>query len=162
MGRIDWNLADGGDKEDVQVISSAIGGAPDRLLLSIGRLVCAWGLFEGSLEDRIDGLRMAAGEIRAVGNRSRPSMARRFAELRAVVAMRDRRNVDALTEIAGIESEIQRIDSIRMMVTEGFQASDGDGLLCRDGKNRTVRFALEGLDKETDMLGTLRVRLATI
>jgi len=162
MGRIDWNLADGGDTEDVQAIFSSGPCAQDRLLLSIGRLVCAWGLFEGSLEDRIDRLRMAAGEIRAVGNRSRPSMARRFAELRAVVAMRDRRNADALTEIAGIESEIQRIDSIRMMVTEGFQAADGDGLLCRDGKNRTVRFALEGLDGEAATLDRLRGKLASI
>ncbi|MBJ7379008.1 MAG: hypothetical protein JHC60_19655, partial [Sphingobium sp.] len=67
------------------------------LLCAVGRLVCAWTMLEQSLEAKIGLLRDAMGDVRTVGARTRPSMAKLMTELRTMVAMRDRRNASALT-----------------------------------------------------------------
>lgn len=157
MGRIDWTLAIGEEEE-----SASMTRAQDEALVAIGKLVCAWGLFEGALEERIAALRTAAGEVRAVGNRTRPGMSRRFAELRAVIAMRDRRNAEALNEIAIIEGEIQRVDTLRLMIVEGFHGRDGDALICRDGKNRPMTVGIAQIGREAEVLDRLREKIAVI
>lgn len=65
------------------------------LLCAVGRLVCAWTMLEQSLETKIGLMREKMGDVRTVGARTRPSMAKLMTELRTMVAMRDRRNASA-------------------------------------------------------------------
>src|SRR3990167_9417615 len=100
------------------------------LLCAVGRLVCAWTMLEQSLEAKIGLLREAMGDIRTVGARTRPSMAKLMTELRTMVAMRDRRNASALTEISAIERDMQRIDRFRSLIINGFQQPAEGGFTC--------------------------------
>lgn len=164
------------DEGDGSVIMSRIKPSPleqrsgpdDTLLCTIGRLIYAWGTLETQLEQKILQLRQTAGDIRIVGARTRPTMAKMLAELRAIISMRNRRNNTQLAEIAGIERTIQMIDKFRMLVIQGFQVP-GDGLgsadralLCRDAKNNVISVSLAELDGEIARLDDCRERLLAL
>jgi len=134
----------------------------EALLRAIGRLICAWGRMECDLDRKIVAMRATAGDVRIVGSRTRPGMARMFAELRAIVSMRDKRGATALNEIAEIERTVQRLDRFRMLVIEGFTAADDDGFLVRDGKNMLVHISAEQLARDTAELESLGVRLMAL
>jgi len=132
------------------------------LLCSIGRLVCAWTMLEQSLVAKIALMRGETGDVRTVGSRTRPTMAKLVTELRTMVAMRDRRNASALTEIAEIECDMQRIDRFRGLIIQGFQRPEPGGFICRDVRNNLVHVSFEQLDQETDALDALASRLLEI
>ena len=140
----------------------------DILLCSVGRLVFAWGTLETQLEQKIADLRKAAGEIRSAMTRTKPTMAKMLAELRAIVSMRCRRDNVQLIEIAEIERAIQQIDKFRMLVIQGFQIEgEGGGMerplfLCRDAKNNVIGISLEELDGEISRLDACRERLLAL
>ncbi|WP_298400067.1 hypothetical protein [Sphingobium sp.] len=132
------------------------------LLCSVGRLVCAWTMLEQSLEAKIGMLREAMGDVRTVGARTRPTMTKLMTELRTMVSMRDRRNASALTEISGIERDMQRIDRFRALIIQGFQHPEPGGFTCRDGRNNIQHVALEQLETEIEALETVANRLLAV
>jgi hypothetical protein len=132
------------------------------LLCAVGRLVCAWTMLEQSLEAKIAMMREAMGDIRTVGSRLRPGMAKLMTELRTMVAMRDRRNASALTEIADIERDMQRIDRFRALIIQGFQEPEPGGFACRDGRNNRQHVSLDQLEAEIDALETVANRLLSV
>ncbi len=134
----------------------------DDLLCGVGRLVCAWGLFEQRLEAKIAQLREAAGDVRTIGARTKPTMAKLMGELRAMLSMRDRRNAAILTEIAGIERDIQRIDRFRGLVVSGFYGTDANGFTCRDGKNVIQAISFAQLAGEIAQLERIGDRLSAL
>lgn len=132
------------------------------LLCGVGRLVCAWTMLEQSLEAKILLMREAMGDVRTVGARTRPSMAKLMTELRTMVAMRDRRNASALTEIAEIERDMQRIDRFRALIIQGFHQPADGGFTCRDGRNNLQTISLDQLNHEIATLETLANRLLAV
>lgn len=132
------------------------------LLCAIGRLVCAWSMLEQSLEVRLAELRETLGDVRTVGARTRPTMTKLMTELRTSIAMRDRRNAGALTEIAEVERDLQRIDRFRALIMGGFQQPADDGFLCRDLRNNVQHVSLEQLENEILALEQVAHRLLTI
>lgn len=132
------------------------------LLCAVGRLVCAWTMLEQSLEAKIGLLRDAMGDVRTVGARTRPSMAKLMTELRTMVAMRDRRNASALTEISAIERDIQRIDRFRALIIQGFHQPEPGGFTCRDSRNTIQHVALDHLDGEIAALEGVASRLLAL
>lgn len=132
------------------------------LLCAIGRLVCAWTMLEQSLEAKIGLLRDAMGDVRTVGARTRPSMAKLMTELRTMVAMRDRRNASALTEISAIERDMQRIDRFRALIIQGFHQPEPGGFTCRDSRNTIQHVAFEHLDGEIAALEGVANRLLAV
>lgn len=132
------------------------------LLCAVGRLVCAWTMLEQSLEAKIAMMREAMGDVRVVGTRTRPGMAKLMTEMRTMVAMRDRRNASALTEIAGIERDMQRIDRFRSLIIGGFQQPAPGGFTCRDARNNHLHVSLEQLEAETMALETVAQRLLAV
>ncbi|CCW16858.1 hypothetical protein EBBID32_11960 [Sphingobium indicum BiD32] len=132
------------------------------LLCAIGRLVCAWTMLEQSLETKIGLMREKMGDIRTVGARTRPSMAKLMTELRTMVAMRDRRNASALTEIAAIERDMQRIDRFRALIIQGFHQPQPGGFICRDQRNIHQFVTFEQLDHEICDLETVANRLLAV
>lgn len=145
-------------------MSRVSGYAPEdaALLCGVGRLVCAWTMLEQSLEAKIGRLREAMGDIRTVGARTRPTMAKLMTELRTMVAMRDRRNAAALTEIADIERDMQRIDRFRALIIQGFHQPQPGGFTCRDQRNTHQFVTLEQLDREISALETVAERLLAV
>lgn len=133
-----------------------------RLLCGLGRIICAWGRLEQRLEAKIADLRAATGEVRTLGSRTKPSIARLMGELRAMISMRDRRNASALKEIAHIESDIQRIDRFRGLVLAGFVTPEERGFACRDAKNNLLHVSIDQLDGETRRLDTLGERVLAL
>lgn len=129
------------------------------LLCSVGRLVCAWTVLEQSLECKIGLMRDAMGDVRTVGARIRPAMPKLMTELRTMVAMRDRRNASALTEISDIERDIQRIDRFRALLIQGFQQPEPGGFACRDSRNTVHHVSLDQLDGEIAALEVVANRL---
>lgn len=153
----------------VQLVSDVNGKAmsdyaPEdaALLCAVGRLVCAWTMLEQSLEAKIGLLRDAMGDIRTVGARTRPSMAKLMTELRTMVAMRDRRNASALTEISAIERDIQRIDRFRALIIQGFHQPEPGGFTCRDSRNTIQHVAFDHLDAEIAALESVASRLLAV
>lgn len=140
----------------------------DDLFCGVGQLVFAWGMLEAQLEQKITDLRRAAGDVRSATARTKPTMARMLAELRAIISMRCRRDNVQLDEIAEIERTIQQIDKFRMLVIQGFQiAGDATGknerpFLCRDAKNNIIGISLEELDREISRLDACRERLLAL
>ncbi len=132
------------------------------LLCAVGRLVCAWTMLEQSLEAKIGLMRDAMGDVRTVGARTRPSMTKLMTELRTMVAMRDRRNAAALTEISDIERDMQRIDRFRALIIQGFKQPEEGGFSCRDQRNNMQFVALEQLDTEIASLETVANRLLAV
>jgi hypothetical protein len=153
----------------VQLVSDVNGKtvsdyAPEdaALLCAVGRLVCAWTMLEQSLEAKIGLLRDAMGDVRTVGARTRPSMAKLMTELRTMVAMRDRRNASALTEISAIERDIQRIDRFRALIIQGFHQPEPGGFTCRDSRNTIQHVAFDHLDAEIVALEGVAGRLLAV
>ncbi|WP_176400201.1 hypothetical protein [Sphingobium sp. Z007] len=153
----------------VQLVSDVSGKAvsdyaPEdaALLCAVGRLVCAWTMLEQSLEAKIGQLRDAMGDVRTVGARTRPSMAKLMTELRTMVAMRDRRNASALTEISAIERDIQRIDRFRALIIQGFHQPEPGGFTCRDSRNTIQHVAFDHLDGEIAALEAVASRLLAV
>jgi hypothetical protein len=140
----------------------------DGLLRGVGQLVFAWGTLEAQLEQKIADLRSAAGEIRSAMTRTKPTMAKMLAELRAIVSMRCRRDNVQLIEIAEIERAIQQIDKFRTLVIQGFQVTDEGGrsnerlFLCRDAKNNVIGISLGELESEISRLDACRERLLAL
>jgi hypothetical protein len=132
------------------------------LLCGVGRLVCAWSMLEQSLEAKIGMLREGMGDVRTVGARTRPSMAKLMTELRTMVAMRDRRNASALHEIAAIERDMQRIDRFRALIVSGFQEPEPGGFACRDGRNNRLHVSLDHLDGEITAIEDVGNRLLAV
>lgn len=132
------------------------------LLCAVGRLVCAWTMLEQSLEAKIAMMREAMGDVRTVGTRTRPAMAKLMAELRTMVAMRDRRNAAALSEISAIERDMQRIDRFRSLIIGGFQQPAPGGFICRDARNNHMHVSLDHLDAEIASLETVAQRLLAV
>lgn len=145
-------------------VKAVSGYAPEdaALLCGVGRLVCAWTMLEQSLEAKIGLLREGMGDVRVVGARTRPSMAKLMTELRTMVAMRDRRNASALTEISAIERDMQRIDRFRALIIQGFHQPEEGGFTCRDGRNNIQHVAFEQLDGEITALESVASRLLAV
>jgi hypothetical protein len=132
------------------------------VMYGVGRLICAWGSLEQGLEQKLSALRQAAGDIRSAGTRNKPGMGRLIAELRAMVSMRDRRNGDALTQIAEIERDIQRIDRFRGLIISGFGGQEPGGFSCRDQKNNLLHVSMKQLDTEIVQLEYISERLLAL
>lgn len=132
------------------------------LLCAVGRLVCAWTMLEQSLEAKVGMMREAMGDVRTVGARTRPGMAKLLTEIRTMVAMRDRRNVGALMEISYIERDMQRIDRFRSLIIGGFQQPAPGGFTCRDARNNQTHVSLEQLDAEIGSLEMVAQRLLAV
>jgi len=133
-----------------------------RLLCGLGRIICAWGRLEQRLEAKIADLRAATGDVRTLGSRTKPGIARLMGELRAMISMRDRRNAAALKEIAHIEGDIQRIDRFRGLVLTGFVTPEEHGFACRDAKNNLVHVSIDQLDGETRRLDAIGERVLAL
>lgn len=134
----------------------------DHVVRAVGSLVCSWGSLERTTMDKLTAMRLAAGDVRLVGGRMRPGMARLLAELRALVSMRDRHDKQGLVVIADLENHIQRIAQFHLLVISGFQASEADVLLCRDSKNSERRISLADVEREIAMIETIKERLSAI
>jgi hypothetical protein len=132
------------------------------LMYGVGRLICAWGTLEQNLEQKLCALRQAAGDVRTTGLRTRPGMSRLIAELRAMISMRDRRNVEALGQIDEIERDIQRIDRFRGLIVSGFEIPHQGGFSCRDQKNNVFHVSGEQLDGEIVQLEHIGERLLSL
>lgn len=132
------------------------------LLCGVGRLICAWTMLEQSLEAKVAMMREAMGDVRTVGARTRPGMTKLMTELRTMVAMRDRRNAGALTEISDIERDMQRIDRFRSLIIGGFQQPAPGGFTCRDARNNQTHISLEQLDGEIASLEGVARRLLAV
>lgn len=129
---------------------------------AIGQLVCSWGSLERATMDKLTALRTAAGDVRMVGSRSKPGMARLLAELRTLITMRDRHEKQGLVVLADIENHIQRITQFHLLVIEGFQAAEGDILYCRDAKNVERRVSIADLEKEIADIDEIKARIHAI
>ncbi len=138
---------------------NGLNALDDDLLCGVGRLICAWGVLEQRLEQKIGMLREAAGDVRTLGSRTRPGMAKLFGELRAMVSIRDRRNATVLSDIAALERDLQRIDRFRGLIVSGFQGAEPDGFGCRDQKNAHVHVSFDQLSAEITLLGLIGDRL---
>jgi hypothetical protein len=132
------------------------------LMYGVGRLICAWGALEQGLEQKLCALREAAGDVRNTSMRTKPGMARLMAELRAMISMRDRRDVSALSQITDIERVIQRIDRFRGLIVTGFGAPEPGGFSCRDQKNTELHVSMEQLDSEIAQLENISERLIAL
>jgi hypothetical protein len=134
----------------------------DAVALGIGHLVCSWGELEQSLMAKLAAMRVAAGDVRIVGARSKPGVSRLLAELRALISMRDRHDKTALADISEIERLIQRIGQLRLLVVEGFEKPEHDAFVCRDTKNVEHRIGLAHLAQEIAEIDAIRERLARL
>lgn len=137
-------------------------GADDAVVRAVGALVCSWGSLEHVTMEKLGAMRLAAGDVRLVGGRMRPGMARLLAELRALVSMRDRHDKQGLVVIADIENHIQRIAQFHLLVISGFQSAEADVLLCRDAKNSERRVTLADVEREIAMIENIKHRLMAI
>lgn len=129
---------------------------------AIGQLVLAWGLLEQSTAEKLTAMRHSFGDVRAVGGRARPTIPKLLAELRALVAMRDRHDKQALTTIAEIDGILQRIAQFRLLVVDGGQAIEGGALVCRDIKNGAHVVPVTLLAQETNRLAEIRERIEAL
>jgi len=133
-----------------------------RVLEAIGELVLLWGQLEQATAEKLATMRQAFGDVRIVGGRTRPTMQKLLAELRALVAMRDRHDKQVLAVIAEIDGALQRTAQFRLLVLEGTQDCDGDAVTCHDLKNTPHRVTLEDLQRETAQLNRIRSQIAAL
>ncbi len=134
----------------------------DHVVRAVGSLVCSWGSLERTTMDKLTSMRLAAGDVRLVGGRMRPGIARLLAELRALVSMRDRHDKQGLVVIAELENHIQRIEQFHLLVISGFQAVEADMLVCRDSKNTERHISLADVEREIAMIETIKQRMHAI
>lgn len=158
----DVRQATEGKRPDLHEVDYEVLRTDDRVIRAIGALVCTWGSMECATMEKVVELRLAAGDVRVVGGRNRPGMSRLLAELRALIAMRDRRDKQALVVIADIENHIQRIAQFHLLVISGFQAADNDVLLCRDSKNAERRITLADVEHEINAIEAIKERLRAL
>jgi hypothetical protein len=137
-------------------------GVDDAVVRAVGSLVCSWGSLEHVTMEKLGAMRLAAGDVRLVGGRMRPGMARLLAELRALVSMRDRHDKEGLIVIADLENHIQRIAQFHLLVISGFQSAEADILLCRDAKNAERRISLSDVEREIEAIEMIKTRLMAI
>ncbi|MET0241803.1 MAG: hypothetical protein ABW184_18070 [Sphingobium sp.] len=137
-------------------------GTNDAAIRAVGALVCGWGGLERATTQKLSAMRLAAGDVRLVGGRIRPGVARLLAELRAHVSMRDRHDKQALVVIADLENHIQRIAQFHQLVVSGFQVAEGNILLCHDAKNAERRISLDEMEREIAAIESITARLAAI
>lgn len=139
------------------------GAAPNRQVLeAIGELVLAWGRLEQTTAEKLASMRQAFGDVRIVGGRTRPTMQRLLAELRALVAMRDRHDKQVLTVIAEIDGALQRTAQFRVLVIDGTQSCEGDAVICHDLKNSPHRVTQADLQRETVQLNRIRSQITAL
>lgn len=129
---------------------------------AIGRLVLSWGQLEHSTAEKLAAMRHSFGDVRAVGGRARPTIQKLLAELRALVAMRDRHDKQALTVIAEIDGALQRLAQFRLLIVEGGQAIEGEALICRDLKNGPHLVAVSLIEQETARIREITERIETL
>ncbi|MBT2188528.1 hypothetical protein [Sphingobium nicotianae] len=141
--------------------SCADGDVSNRPLLeAIGGLILAWGRLERTTAEKLAVMRESFGDVRAVGGRTRPTMQKLLAELRALVAMRDRHDKQVLTVIADIDGTLQRTAQFRLLLVDGTQDVQADGVECRDLKNSLVRLSAEEIARETAQLERIREQIS--
>lgn len=160
------------DQAAVQEQPDLFPGAPSPLaadpiarrvtLEAMGRFILSWGRLELTTAEKLTAMRHSFGDVRVVGGRVRPTIQKLLAELRALVAMRDRHDKQVLTVIAEIDGTLQRTAQFRMLVLEGAQGVDGDMLLCRDIKNGLHEVSPEDLARETAQLDRIRCQIAML
>jgi hypothetical protein len=131
-------------------------------LEAIGRLVVAWGHLEHTTAEKLAGMRQSFGDVRAVGGRSRPTMRKLLAELRALVAMRDRHDKQVLSAIAEIDGTLQRIAQFRQLVIDGAQLFRGQAVICHDLKNMIHDIGPDDLAREAAQLERIRCQIAAL
>lgn len=156
-------LADGlGDRPEASHQPQRDAPNGDAITLLLGSLVRTWGELERSAMEKLAQLRSAAGDMRLIGGRSRPSLGMLLAELRALVSIRDRHDRNTLVEIAEIETSIQRASQFHQLVIDGFRAAEADVLLCRDARNAERRVRVDDVRSEIRELETITSRLCAI
>lgn len=138
------------------------GAVDPALLAAIGGLALAWGQLEQTTAEKLAVMRQSFGDVRAVGGRTRPTIQKLLAELRALVAMRDRHDKQVLTTIAEMDGALQRTAQFRQIVLEGTQAVIDDGLLCRDLKNSPIKVSAAELAREIAQISRIREQIATL
>jgi len=131
-------------------------------LEAIGRLVVAWGHLEHTTAEKLAGMRQSFGDARAVGGRSRPTMQKLLAELRALVAMRDRHDKQVLSIIAEIDGTLQRTAQLRQLVIDGAQLFRGQTVICHDLKNMPHDIGPDDLARAAAQLERIRCQIATL
>jgi hypothetical protein len=132
------------------------------LLVAIGGLVLAWGQLEQTTAEKLAVMRQSFGDVRAVGGRTRPTIQKLLAELRALVAMRDRHDKQVLTTIAEMDGVLQRTAQFRQIVLEGAYEASGEGLLCRDMKNSPIKVTPQELAREIAQINRIRNQIAAL
>lgn len=132
------------------------------LLEAMGAMILAWGYLEQTTAEKLAVMRKSFGDVRAVGGRTRPTMQKLLAELRALVAMRDRHDKQVLTVIAEIDGALQRIAQVRILLIDGAQDIVDDALLCRDVKNSPIRIELMDILRETAQIDRIRCQIGAI
>jgi len=142
--------------------SSAAGPDCRALLEGIGRLVLAWGQLERTTADKVSAMRQSFGDVRAVGGRARPTMQKLLAELRALVAMRDRHDKQVLAEIVEIDGALQRTAQFRQLVIDGAQDTATDALFCRDIKNSPIEIGMADIVREAAKIDRIRAQIALL
>jgi len=136
---------------------------PNRQVLeAIGALVLAWGRLEQTTAEKLATMRQAFGDVRVVGGRARPTMPKLLAELRALVAMRDRHDKQVLAIIAEIDGALQRTAQFRLLVVDGAQSCEDEAVICHDLKNSPHRVTLADLQRETAQLHRIRSQIAAL
>jgi hypothetical protein len=132
------------------------------LLEAIGRLILTWGQLERATGQKVAAMREAFGDVRAVGGRTRPTMQKLLAELRALVAMRDRHDKQALAVIAEIDGTLQRTAQFRQLIIDGAQGTCGRVLDCRDMKNAPVEIGMREIEREAAQLNRIGAQIANL
>ena len=135
-------------------------GANGALLEAIGGLILAWGRLERTTADKLAAMRVSFGDVRSVGGRTRPTMQKLLGELRALVAMRDRHDKQVLTVIADIDGTLQRTAQFRLLIVDGTQEVQADGVECRDLKNSPVTLSAQEIARETAQLDRIREQIS--
>lgn len=129
---------------------------------AIGALVMAWGALEAATAGKLVAMRRSYGDVRAVGGRSRPTLQRLLAELRAFVAMRDRHDKQVLTVIAALDGDLQRLAQFRNMVVDGAKLIDRDVVVCHDLKNVAHHVPARTIAGETRRIEAITAQIAAL
>lgn len=132
------------------------------LLESIGCLVLAWGQLERTTLDKVTTMRRSFGDVRVVGGRTRPTIQKLLGELRALVAMRDRHDKQALAMIAEIDGALQRTGQFRQIIIDGAQDVADETLECRDVKNGKIDISFEEITREAAQIERIRSQIALL
>jgi len=156
---------DSSDQAELFPGARACAAAPvvsPALLQSIGCLVLAWGQLERTTLDKVTTMRRSFGDVRVVGGRTRPTMQKLLGELRALVAMRDRHDKQALAMIAEIDGALQRTGQFRQIIIDGAQDVTDETLECRDVKNGKIEINFTEITREAAQIERIRSQIALL